>query len=152
MSFDDYREVETREMKKRVKVLADVIPVRLDPAGDLLDHLSTLEHKVYERVYKGPFNKRIERLEDNLETLDDFAYLGLIEDHDENGKRKAIFPVDLESKKPKNDNPTSEDLSTALSLARIHCCSQSSSEFDVGNVSRFWVSVPWFGLRKAGNS
>ena len=107
MSFDDHSEVETREMNKRVKVLADVIPVRLDPAGDLLDHLSTLEHKVYERVYKGPFNERIERLEDDLGTLDDFAYLGLIEDHDENGKRKAIFPVELESKKPKNDNPTS---------------------------------------------
>ena len=74
-----YGGVASRSMKKRLKTLSEYIPVVLDLAGDIVDHLNTLDHKVFERIQTGSITKRIERLEEELDDLDDWADLQILE-------------------------------------------------------------------------
>ena len=102
----------THSMQRRINDIASVIPVKLDPFGDIDDHLATIEFKVYERVFDFlSVPKRIERLEWELGHLEDGADLGLLEGKD-------FFPISSDSeydsseddragKRAKTDNTTS---------------------------------------------
>ena len=59
-----------------------MIPVALDSSGGINDHLCTIEYKLFDKVLQGPFKDRFERLEWELDLLEDNAHLGLLEIND----------------------------------------------------------------------
>ena len=94
-------EVFTRNLHQRLQCVANVIPVQLNPEGDVLDHLSQLEFKVWECVQKGTVDFRLAQLEDELGVLDDLAYWELL--NDDSGQPFDPFPV------PFNENDSTDD-------------------------------------------
>ena len=127
----------TREMRKTLQAIAAVLPVSLDPEGSFGDHLSTIEHKVYEQKCKGDFNQRLAKLEWEFETLEDYTDLFMVDSNE------TLFPVDNESPSSSDEECPHKDKKhkifynicryTYLSLC-ISSSSWSCSRFDVGNV------------------
>jgi hypothetical protein len=57
-------------------MIAKVIEMELNPEGGVIDHLESLEFKVWEAVRKGSMTERLDYLEDELGVLDDMTYWG----------------------------------------------------------------------------
>ena len=52
----------TRSIHARTQMLAKVVGIELNPEGDIVDHVSTLEMKVWEESYGGTINQRLKTL------------------------------------------------------------------------------------------
>ena len=78
-------------MRKRLEVIAAILPVSLDPEGSFADHLGTIEYKVYEQKCKVDFNQKLGKLEREFDHLEDYSDLFMLDSND------TLFPVNYES-------------------------------------------------------
>ena len=88
------------------ETLANVIGIQLDPQGNVVDHVCTLEEAVWEQTYDdvGTLNERLARLECELEEVDDMAVSGCFHRNDEHGGEKLLNPFrELNANHPSAD-------------------------------------------------
>ena len=89
-------------MRARTQMLAQTIGIELNPEGDILDHVSTLEVKVWEDICEGTITERLTKLEYELGVIDDMTQCGVFKEHDEQGRRKMINPFRCINAKPQH--------------------------------------------------
>ena len=105
----------TRKLRERVRELAKIVPVTLDPNGSIHDHVCTLEHRLYEHFCEGSLKERVFNLEMELEVLDDLADFNYLTEGDKMFNPFPLAPDNIRDsahvrhpKRPKKIGETNE--------------------------------------------